>query len=112
LPSEIVYVNMTVPVKPVAGWKRTTPPVSVTVPLAGWVTAVTVSVSPASGALVSLASTSSTVAGLFRLTMKLSSRAVGGLFDPVTVTVTVAVAVPPLPSEIVYVNVEVPLNPA
>src|SRR5262245_6213318 len=67
-----------------------------------------VSDSAASGANVSLASTSSTLGGLFRFTVKLSLTASGGSFTGVTVTVTVAVAVPPLPSEIVYVNVVVP----
>ncbi len=67
-----------------------------------------VSVSAASGANVSLASTSNTVAALFRATVKLSLTASGGSLTGVTVTVTVAVAVPPLPSDTVYVNVVVP----
>ena len=58
--------------------------------------------------MLSLASTSSTVAPLSSATVKLSSLAVGGSFTGVTVTVTVAVSVPPLPSEIVYVNASVP----
>src|SRR5262249_12697386 len=111
-PSEMVYENVTTPLKFGAGVNVTPVAVKVTVPLAGWVTAVNVSVSPTSGANVSLASTSNVVAPLSSATVKLSSRASGGSFSSVTVTVTVAVAVPPLPSEIVYVNVVVPTKPA
>jgi hypothetical protein len=57
-----------------------------------------------------LASTFSTVATLSSATVKLSSLAVGGSFTGVTVTVTAAVEKPPLPSEIVYVNVVTPLK--
>ncbi len=63
-----------------------------------------------SGAIVSLASTSTVVGPLSSATVKLSSTASGGSLTGVTVTVTVAVSVPPLPSEIVYVNVVVPLK--
>ncbi len=110
LPSEIVYVNVVVPLKPAAGVKLTLVPcVGHRAAVAGCVTAVTVSVSPVSGAIVSLASTLSTVAPLSWATVKLSFTASGGVVRPgVTVTVTVAVSVPPLPSEIVYVNVAVP----
>src|SRR5207253_2691142 len=106
------YANVVVPLKFGAGVKRTTPPLSVTEPLAGWVTDTTVSVSPVSGAVLSLASTSSTVALLSSATVKLSAVAVGGLFVPATVTVTVPMAlpVPPLPSEPVYANVVGPLK--
>ncbi len=102
-------MNVTVPLKLGAGVKLMLLGVNDTEPpVAGWVTAVIVSVSPMSGAIVSLASTSSTVAPLSSATVKLSSTASGGLFEPPTVTVTVAVSVPPLPSEMVYVNVVVP----
>src|SRR5262249_27872543 len=103
--SVTVYLNVVVPWKLGAGVDSTTPAVSVTVPpVAAWVPAVTVNVSPVSGAVVSLASTFTTVAPLSSATVRLSSIASGGL-PSTTSTVTVAVSVPPLPSEIVYVNV-------
>ena len=64
-------------------------------------TAVTVSVSPVSGAVVSFASTSTTVGPLSSAVVTVSGLAVGGSLTGVTVTLTVAVAKPPLPSEIV-----------
>jgi hypothetical protein len=77
----------------------TLPPAIATVPpWVPWVTAVMVSVSPASGALLSLARTLIEVGPESSTTVALSGFAVGLSFTGVTVTVTVAVAVPPLPS--------------
>ena len=59
------------------------------------------SVSPESGALESLASTSSVVGPLPVVTENVSAPPVGASFIALTVTVTVAVAVPPLPSDTV-----------
>jgi hypothetical protein len=69
------------------------PPVIVTVPLAGWVTDVTL-IGPPSGS-VSLASTSMALAPESSVTVAASSTAVGSSSTQVTVTVTVAVE-PPL----------------
>ena len=70
-------------------------------PLAGWVTAVTLSVSPVSGPVVSLASTLTMVAPLSSATVIGSGLATGGSLTGVTVIETVLVTVPPLPSETV-----------
>src|SRR5437868_2897927 len=69
-----------------------------------------VSVSPVSGAVVSLFSTMNVVAELSSSTVKVSSAAVGGAFTDVKVVVTGAVAVLRWPSDSVYVNVVVPLK--
>ena len=74
-----------------------------TVPFVPFVTAVTVSGSPFGSE--SLASTL-TVTGVLPGVEATSFVAIGAMFS--TVTVTVAVATPPLPSEIVYVNVSTP----
>ncbi len=109
LPSAIVYVNVVVPLKLGAGVKRTTPPVSVTVPLAGCVTAVTVSVSPVSGArrvvgqhvhrrgAAVLGHRERVVVGRRRIVHRVDRDGDGR-----------RVRLPPLPSDTVYVNVVVP----
>ena len=89
------------PKKFAAGVKLTDVPSWLTVPLAGCVTAVMVSVSPLSGAVESLASTSITIVPLSSATVTGSSFAVGGSLSGVTMTVTVAVSSPPAASEIV-----------
>ncbi len=62
-------------------------------------TEVMVRVSPVSGAMVSLARTSSELSTLFSTTVKASAVAMGGSFTGFTVTVTVAVAsLPGVPS--------------
>jgi hypothetical protein len=64
----------------------------------GMVTEVTTSVSPTSGAAVSLRRTSRLVFMEPSTTPKASFAAVGGSFTGCTVTATIAVAWPPLPS--------------
>ena len=64
-----------------------------TVPFVGWVTPVIVSVSLASGAISSLASTSNVVAPLSSATVSSSSFAVGSSLRQVTVTVRLEVEV-------------------
>ncbi len=68
--------------------------------MGGSVTAVIVSVSPASTPSLSLANTSIGLAPRPRSTVAVSSLATGSSFTFVTVIETVAVSVPPLPSEI------------
>ncbi len=72
-----------------------------TVPLAPWVTALMLRVSPASGAIESLASTAIAFAPESSLTVAASLLATGASLTLLTVTVTVAVALPPLPSAMV-----------
>ena len=84
-----------------SGVYRTTPATSVVVPFGGWLTAVTDSTSPVSGAPVSLASTPITLSTESSATVGVSVPATGGSLTEVTVTLTVAVALPPWPSEIV-----------
>jgi hypothetical protein len=62
------------------------------------VIAVTLSVSPLSGAKLSLARTLTAVALLSSATVAASGAAVGSSLALVTVIVTVPIAVPPLPS--------------
>ncbi len=86
------------------------PPVITAVPFGGVLTEATVSVSPTSGATLSLPSTFTEVGDEFWSTVIASSTAVGGSFTLVTVTETTALSVPPFPSLIAYVKLSVPLK--
>jgi hypothetical protein len=75
-------------------------PLSATVPCCGWVKLRMLSVSPASGADESFASTGMST-DWSSSTVAVSPPAVGRSLTDTTLMVTVPVAVPPLPSEIV-----------
>ena len=106
-PSEIVYVNVSVPKKFAAGVYVAVVPVNVTAPFAPWVTPVTVSVSPASGADESFASTA-TVTGLSSSVVAASFAAVGSSFTGVTV-IAITSASDSDPSVVTTVSVAAPL---
>src|SRR6266540_6740310 len=107
VPSNALYVNVSVPEKPAFGLYVTVPSAfSVVVPCAGAVRLVTDSASPS--ASLSFASTS-TVTGVFLNVLAAYSTATGGVFF--TSTVTVATLLSEVPSFAVYVNVSVPRKP-
>ena len=114
LPSEIVYVNVVVPLKLGAGVKLTWPPCSVTVPLGRLrhrrhrERLARVRRDGVVGQHVQRRVARAVLGHRAAVVVGAS----GGSFTGVTVTVTVAVAVPPLPSETVYVNVVVPWKSA
>ena len=82
-----------------------------TLPWAPWVIAVTVSVSPVSGAKLSLPRTSITLAPLSSATVTASSTATGASLTAFTVNTNVSLAVS-VPSSTVTVIVAVPFSSA